>query len=123
MSQRQRRLSEGPAGEPGLVQAPAPAGAGAADACREGPARDAASSGAPAVQSHLMCSHLQELEKKFQQTAAYRNMKEILTKKNEQIKELRKQLQRWPRLWRLGRQRRGSLTETCYLPFRYEPNE
>lgn len=38
--------------------------------------------------------HLQELEKKFQQTAAYRNMKEILTKKNEQIKELRKELQR-----------------------------
>lgn len=37
---------------------------------------------------------LQELEKKFQQTAAYRNMKEILTKKNEQIKEIRKRLQR-----------------------------
>ncbi|KAM9332274.1 leucine zipper transcription factor-like protein 1 isoform 1-T2 [Pholidichthys leucotaenia] len=36
-----------------------------------------------------------ELDKKFQQTAAYRNMKEILTKKNEQIKELRKQLQRY----------------------------
>lgn len=42
----------------------------------------------------FVCLHLQELEKKFQQTAAYRNMKEILTKKNEQIKELRKQLQR-----------------------------
>lgn len=38
---------------------------------------------------------LQELEKKFQQTAAYRNMKEILTKKNEQIKDLRKRLQRY----------------------------
>ena len=38
---------------------------------------------------------LQELEKKFQQTAAYRSMKEILTKKNEQIKEIRKRLQRW----------------------------
>lgn len=37
---------------------------------------------------------LQELEKKFQQTAAYRSMKEILTKKNEQIKEIRKRLQR-----------------------------
>lgn len=36
-----------------------------------------------------------ELEKKFQQTAAYRNMKEILTKKNEQIKDLRKRLQRY----------------------------
>lgn len=42
---------------------------------------------------HVSC--LQELEKKFQQTAAYRNMKEILTKKNEQIKEIRKRLQRW----------------------------
>ncbi|XP_030903881.2 leucine zipper transcription factor-like protein 1 [Melopsittacus undulatus] len=36
-----------------------------------------------------------ELEKKFQQTAAYRNMKEILTKKNEQIKELRKKLSKY----------------------------
>lgn len=35
---------------------------------------------------------LQELEKKFQQTAAYRNMKEILTRKNDQIKDLRKRL-------------------------------
>ncbi|XP_069469461.1 leucine zipper transcription factor-like protein 1 isoform X3 [Ambystoma mexicanum] len=33
-----------------------------------------------------------ELERKFQQTAAYRNMKDILTKKNDQIKDLRKQL-------------------------------
>lgn len=40
----------------------------------------------------VLCA--QELEKKFQQTAAYRNMKEILTKKNEQIKEIRKRLQR-----------------------------
>lgn len=38
---------------------------------------------------------VQELDKKFQQTAAYRNMKEILTKKNEQIKDIRKRLQRW----------------------------
>ncbi|XP_010009057.1 PREDICTED: leucine zipper transcription factor-like protein 1 isoform X1 [Nestor notabilis] len=36
-----------------------------------------------------------ELEKKFQQTAAYRNMKEILTKKNEQIKDLRKKLSKY----------------------------
>nr|XP_014348819.1 PREDICTED: leucine zipper transcription factor-like protein 1 [Latimeria chalumnae] len=36
-----------------------------------------------------------ELEKKFQQTAAYRNMKEILTKKNEQLKELRKRLAKY----------------------------
>lgn len=34
----------------------------------------------------------QELEKKFQQTAAYRNMKEILTRKNDQIKDLRRRL-------------------------------
>lgn len=40
------------------------------------------------------CVAVQELDKKFQQTAAYRNMKEILTKKNEQIKEIRKRLQR-----------------------------
>ncbi|CAG05509.1 unnamed protein product, partial [Tetraodon nigroviridis] len=43
------------------------------------------------VQEQLALAE-KELEKKFQQTAAYRNMKEILTKKNEQIKELRKQL-------------------------------
>lgn len=43
----------------------------------------------------LFLYDVQELEKKFQQTAAYRNMKEILTKKNEQIKEIRKRLQRW----------------------------
>lgn len=36
-----------------------------------------------------------ELEKKFQQTAAYRNMKEILTKKNDQIRELRKRLAKY----------------------------
>ncbi|XP_008069583.1 leucine zipper transcription factor-like protein 1 isoform X2 [Carlito syrichta] len=36
-----------------------------------------------------------ELEKKFQQTAAYRNMKEILTKKNDQIKDLRKRLEKY----------------------------
>ncbi|XP_056395951.1 leucine zipper transcription factor-like protein 1 [Hyla sarda] len=33
-----------------------------------------------------------ELEKKFQETGAYRNMKDILTKKNEQIKDLRRRL-------------------------------
>ncbi|XP_036616859.1 leucine zipper transcription factor-like protein 1 [Trichosurus vulpecula] len=36
-----------------------------------------------------------ELEKKFQQTAAYRSLKEILTKKNEQIKDLRKRLAKY----------------------------
>ncbi|KAM3860828.1 leucine zipper transcription factor-like protein 1 [Diretmus argenteus] len=45
------------------------------------------------VQDQLSLAE-KELEKKFQQTAAYRNMKEILTKKNEQIKEIRKRLQR-----------------------------
>ncbi|XP_078395668.1 leucine zipper transcription factor-like protein 1 isoform X3 [Cetorhinus maximus] len=43
------------------------------------------------VQEHLSLTE-KELEKKFQETAAYRNMKEILTKKNEQVKELRKRL-------------------------------
>lgn len=38
MSQHQRCFSEGPAGEPGLIQTPAPKGAGAAGAGREGPA-------------------------------------------------------------------------------------
>jgi leucine zipper transcription factor-like protein 1 len=37
--------------------------------------------------------YLQELERKFSQTAAYANMKKILNKKNEQIKELRGRLQ------------------------------
>lgn len=36
-----------------------------------------------------------ELDRKFQQTAAYRNMKEMLTNKNEQIKDIRKRLQRY----------------------------
>ncbi|NXN06432.1 LZTL1 protein, partial [Indicator maculatus] len=43
------------------------------------------------VQDQLSTAQ-KELEKKFQQTAAYRNMKEILSKKNEQIKDLRKKL-------------------------------
>ncbi|XP_055085989.1 leucine zipper transcription factor-like protein 1 [Periophthalmus magnuspinnatus] len=46
------------------------------------------------VQEQLSLAE-KELDRKFQQTAAFRNMKEILTKKNEQIKELRKSLQRY----------------------------
>ncbi|XP_077159479.1 leucine zipper transcription factor-like protein 1 isoform X1 [Paroedura picta] len=46
------------------------------------------------VQDQLTMAE-KELEKKFQQTSAYRNMKEILTKKNEQIKELRKKLSKY----------------------------
>ncbi|XP_024859664.2 leucine zipper transcription factor-like protein 1 isoform X2 [Kryptolebias marmoratus] len=46
------------------------------------------------VQEQLALAE-KELDKKFQQTAAYRNMKEILTKKNEQIKEIRKRLQKY----------------------------
>jgi leucine zipper transcription factor-like protein 1 len=38
---------------------------------------------------------LQELEHKFSQTVVYINMKKILNKKNEQIKELRKKLQQY----------------------------
>uniref|UniRef100_H0X602 Leucine zipper transcription factor-like protein 1 n=2 Tax=Otolemur garnettii TaxID=30611 RepID=H0X602_OTOGA len=46
------------------------------------------------VQEQLRMAE-KELEKKFQQTAAYRNMKEILTKKNDQIKDLRKRLAKY----------------------------
>ncbi|XP_057680460.1 leucine zipper transcription factor-like protein 1 [Corythoichthys intestinalis] len=46
------------------------------------------------VQEQLALAE-KELDKKFQQTAAYRNMKEILAKKNEQIKEIRKRLQKY----------------------------
>ncbi|PKU32260.1 leucine zipper transcription factor-like protein 1 [Limosa lapponica baueri] len=64
------------------------------------------------VQDQLSTAE-KELEKKFQQTAAYRNMKEILTKKNEQIKDLRKKLSK---IWKkclasycAGVKRRGFL--------------
>ncbi|XP_077365131.1 leucine zipper transcription factor-like protein 1 [Festucalex cinctus] len=46
------------------------------------------------VQEQLALAE-KELDKKFQQTAAYRNMKEILSKKNEQIKDIRKRLQKY----------------------------
>ncbi|XP_069765314.1 leucine zipper transcription factor-like protein 1 isoform X3 [Narcine bancroftii] len=46
------------------------------------------------VQEDLLLAE-KELEKKFQETAAYRNMKELLTKKNEQVKELRKRLSQY----------------------------
>ncbi|XP_074842195.1 leucine zipper transcription factor-like protein 1 [Carettochelys insculpta] len=46
------------------------------------------------VQDQLSIAE-KELEKKFQQTAAYRNMKEILTKKNDQIKDLRRRLSKY----------------------------
>ncbi|XP_075691038.1 leucine zipper transcription factor-like protein 1 [Rhinoderma darwinii] len=36
-----------------------------------------------------------ELEKKFQETGAYRSMKDILTRKNEQIKDLRRKLSKY----------------------------
>ncbi|EEB11783.1 conserved hypothetical protein [Pediculus humanus corporis] len=40
----------------------------------------------------LMSTKEKELEKKFSETKAYANMKQILMKKNEQIKELRREL-------------------------------
>uniref|UniRef100_UPI00398EA849 leucine zipper transcription factor-like protein 1 n=1 Tax=Pristiophorus japonicus TaxID=55135 RepID=UPI00398EA849 len=46
------------------------------------------------VQEYLSLAE-KELDKKFQETAAYRNMKEMLTKKNEQVKELRKRLSQY----------------------------
>ena len=36
--------------------------------------------------------YFQELEKKFSQTGAYKNLKKMLAQKNQQIKELRSQL-------------------------------
>ena len=35
---------------------------------------------------------MQELEKKFSQTGAYKNLKKMLSSKNEQIKDLRQKL-------------------------------
>ncbi|KAM9552311.1 leucine zipper transcription factor-like protein 1 isoform 3-T3 [Salvelinus alpinus] len=46
------------------------------------------------VQEQLSLTE-KELDRKFQQTSAYRNMKEILTKKNEQIKDIRKRLSKY----------------------------
>ncbi|XP_055784966.1 leucine zipper transcription factor-like protein 1 [Salvelinus fontinalis] len=46
------------------------------------------------VQEQLALAE-KELDRKFQQTSAYRNMKEILTKKNEQIKDIRKRLSKY----------------------------
>jgi len=46
------------------------------------------------VQSELELAS-KELEKKFQQTVAYKNLKDILTKKNDQIKLLRKTVQKY----------------------------
>jgi leucine zipper transcription factor-like protein 1 len=36
-----------------------------------------------------------ELERKFNQTNAYKNMKQMLDKKNDQIKDLRRRLNRY----------------------------
>lgn len=41
---------------------------------------------------------MQELEKKFNNTAAYNNMKKIIAKKNEQIKDLRNRLLKYESL-------------------------
>ncbi|XP_073971633.1 leucine zipper transcription factor-like protein 1 isoform X1 [Rhodnius prolixus] len=46
------------------------------------------------VQSQLSLAE-KELERKFNQTAAYNNMKMMIAKKNEQVKELRTQLQKY----------------------------
>ena len=39
--------------------------------------------------------YLQELEKKFSQTGAYKNLKKMLSSKNETIKELRSKLHQY----------------------------
>nr|DBA23854.1 TPA: hypothetical protein GDO54_014728 [Pyxicephalus adspersus] len=46
------------------------------------------------VQEQLAMAE-RELDKKFQETAAYRNMKDMLSKKNEQMKELRRRLAKY----------------------------
>ena len=40
------------------------------------------------------CTAMQELEKKFSQTGAYKNLKKMLSSKNDQIKDLRQKLGR-----------------------------
>ena len=45
-----------------------------------------------AVVSHPYSASMQELEKKFSQTGAYKNLKKMLASKNDQIKELRQKL-------------------------------
>ncbi|XP_066981924.1 leucine zipper transcription factor-like protein 1 [Macrobrachium rosenbergii] len=46
------------------------------------------------VKSQLMLAE-KELEKKFSQTGAYQNMKKMLNKKNEQIKQMRQKLDKY----------------------------
>ncbi|XP_068250618.1 leucine zipper transcription factor-like protein 1 [Palaemon carinicauda] len=46
------------------------------------------------VKSQLMLAE-KELEKKFSQTGAYQNMKKMLNKKNEQIKQMRQRLDKY----------------------------
>ncbi|XP_063062250.1 leucine zipper transcription factor-like protein 1 [Engraulis encrasicolus] len=46
------------------------------------------------VQEQLSLAE-KELDRKFQETAAFRNMKEMLSKKNDQIKDLRRRLQKY----------------------------
>ncbi|XP_065206509.1 leucine zipper transcription factor-like protein 1 isoform X2 [Planococcus citri] len=50
-----------------------------------------------AAQAQLTLAEM-ELEKKFNNTAAYNNMKKIISKKNEQIKELRSHLSKYEAL-------------------------
>ena len=46
-----------------------------------------------AIQSQMNLAE-KELERKFSQTGAYKNLKKMLTAKNEQIKELRQKLKK-----------------------------
>ena len=45
--------------------------------------------------SFLFYFPIQELEKKFSQTGAYKNLKSMLSKKNDQIKDLRSRLKNY----------------------------
>lgn len=43
----------------------------------------------------IICLIVQDLAKKFNETTQYKNMKQMLTSKNDQIKELRGRLRKW----------------------------
>ena len=44
---------------------------------------------------YLLCFVFKELEKKVSQTAPFQNLKQMLQKKNDQIKDLRRRLSKY----------------------------
>ena len=48
------------------------------------------------MENHIFTNKIdQELEKKFSQTGAYKNLKKMLASKNDTIKELRRKLNKY----------------------------